>query len=208
MFNEQKVAQMSAFFLNQSDGKKLSNLKLMTLLYIAERESVREFGYPMSEDKFLSMPHGPVLSMTLELMNGNIESQPNGWEFWVSDKENHEMSLRNQFISLEDLDELSCAELELLQGVWNQFGTMDKWQISKWTHENCVEWKNPHGSIQPIDFQSMACAVGFNTTTAKDLQERINEENYIEKLFKDLSLNQETLGREFTVDFRDLYQTH
>jgi len=205
MFNEQKVAQMSAFFLNQSDGKKLSNLKLMTLLYIAERESVREFGYPMSEDKFLSMPHGPVLSMTLELMNGNIESQPNGWEFWVSDKENHEMSLRNQFISLEDLDELSCAELELLQGVWNQFGTMDKWQISKWTHDNCVEWKNPHGSILPIEFQDIARAVGFNKETAIDLQESFNSRIYIEKLFEDLSSNQEDLGREFTVDFYDLY---
>lgn len=188
MFNEQKVAQMSAFFLNQADKKTLSNLKLMTLLYIAERESVREFGYPMSEDMCLSMPHGPVLSMTLELMNGNIESQPNGWEFWVSDKENHEIALKKQFVNLEDLDELNRAELELLQRLWEQFGSMDKWQIRDWTHVYCAEWKNPH-SIQPIDFQDIACAVGFNKETVIDLQERFNSRIYIEKLFEDLSSN-------------------
>ena len=69
MFNEQKVAQMAAFFLNQTSEKQMSRLKLMKLLYLAERESVRYSGFSMSDDKFLSMPHGPVLSMTLELMS-------------------------------------------------------------------------------------------------------------------------------------------
>lgn len=186
MFNEQKVAQMAAFFLNQTTDKRLPNLKLMKLLYIAERESVRDSGFPMSEDKCVSMPHGPVLSMTLDLMNGNVESQPNGWEFWVSDKEGHEISLRNQFTSLEDLDELSRAELELLQQVWHQFGAMNQWQIRDWTHDHCVEWKNPQGSSRPIDFQDMARAVGFDAATARDLQKRLAEENYIEELFATL----------------------
>lgn len=186
MFNEQKVAQMAAFFLNQTTNKRMAHLKLMKLLYIAERESVREFGFPMSKDKCVSMPHGPVLSMTLDLMNGNVESQSNGWEFWMSDKENHEISLRNQFISSEDLDELSRAELELLQQVWNQFGTMNKWQIRDWTHDHCTEWQNPQGSSCPIDFQEMALAVGFDVATARDLQERLAEENYIEELFATL----------------------
>lgn len=183
MFNEQKVAQMAAFFLNQTSEKRMSHLKLMKLLYLAERESIRESGFPMSEDKYVSMPHGPVLSMTLDLMNGNVESQSNGWEFWVSDKEDHEISLRKLFNSLEDLDELSRSELELLQRIWDQFGSMNKWQIRDWTHDYCTEWKNPHGSSQPIDFQKMACAVGFDAKVSKELQERLNEENYIEQLF-------------------------
>ena len=94
----------------------MPHLKLMKLLYLADREAVRNFGLPISGDKMVSMPHGPVLSMTLNLMDGDVESCPGGWEAWISDKENHELSLR-QPLNPEDLDELAPAELEVLRSV-------------------------------------------------------------------------------------------
>jgi uncharacterized phage-associated protein len=76
MFNERKVAQMAAFFLGQVQGGRMSHLKLMKLLYLAEREALRSLGLHLTGDHLVSMPHGPVLSMTLNLMDGNIESHP------------------------------------------------------------------------------------------------------------------------------------
>lgn len=186
MFNERKVAQIAAYFLDQTEGKRMSHLKLMKLLYLADREAVRQFGFSISEDKFVAMPHGPVLSMTLDLMNGHVESQPNGWEFWISDKENHEVSLNNPLISLENLDELSEVELDILQQVWKQFGSMDQWKIRDWTHDNCAEWRDPNGSSCPIDFQEMAQAVGFNSEDAKELQANKEAWYKIEQLFASL----------------------
>jgi uncharacterized phage-associated protein len=61
MFSEQKVAQMAAFFLHEGrDCMPL--LKLIKLLYLADRESLRLHGMPISGDLVVAMPHGPVLS--------------------------------------------------------------------------------------------------------------------------------------------------
>ncbi|MCC7279662.1 MAG: SocA family protein [Chromatiaceae bacterium] len=182
MFNERKVAQMAAFYLGQVPECRMSHLKLMKLLYLADREAVRAFGFTMSGDRMVSMPHGPVLSMTLNLMDGDVESGVGGWEEWISDKENHELSLR-QPLRVESLDELSPAEIEVLTAVWSTFGPMDQWEIRDWTHHNCAEWEDPRGSSYPISFERLALALGFNGSVVSELAARIQEEQEIDKLF-------------------------
>lgn len=63
LFNEKKAAQAAAFFLFQA-GQPVSVLKLTKLLYLAERRSFERHGSPMIGDRLVSMPHGPVLSVT------------------------------------------------------------------------------------------------------------------------------------------------
>lgn len=182
MFNERKAAQMAAFFLGQHPVGRMSHLKLMKLLYLADREAVRQFGFPMTGDRMVAMPHGPVLSQTLNLMDGDSESGPDGWEAWISDKENHELSLR-QPLEPDALDELSPAELDVLHAVWQEFGAMGKWAIRDWTHAHCPEWRDPRGSSNPIPFERLACAVGFDASTAKELATRIQAEHEVDRLF-------------------------
>ena len=157
----------------------------MRLLYLADREAVRAFGLPISGDRFVSMPHGPVLSMTLNLMDGDVESKAGGWEEWVSDKENHELSLRKAFVP-EDLDELSQAEMAVLDSVWRQFGAMDKWEIRDWTHQHCPEWKDPQGSSNPISYKSLARALGFDEAAATEVALHIEAEQEVDRLFAGL----------------------
>lgn len=182
MFSERKAAQMAAFFLGQSQDGRMSHLKLMKLLYLADREAVRSFGWPISGDRLVSMPHGPVLSMTLNLMDGDVESHEGGWEEWISDKENHELSLRRP-LDLSKLDELAPAELDVLSTVWAKFGAMGKWEIRDWTHENCAEWKDPKGSSNPISYEALARALGFDEASAIELAAQIQAEQEIDRLF-------------------------
>jgi uncharacterized phage-associated protein len=182
MFNERKAAQMAAFFLGQSPERKMSHLKLMKLLYLSDREAVRAFGWPISGDRLVSMPHGPVLSQTLNLMDGDVESRPGGWEEWISDKENHEISLR-QPLKAGALDELAPAEIDVLNAVWGQFGSMGKWEIRDWTHKHCAEWKDPKGSSIPIQYEALARAVGFDEASADELAAQIQAEQEIDRIF-------------------------
>jgi len=181
-FNERKAAQIAAFFLDKSTEKKMPHLKLMKLMYLSDREAVRRFGHLISGDHLVSMPHGPVLSMTLNLMDGDVESQAGGWEEWISDKDNHELSLRRSLDQVS-LDELSPAEIDVLQAVWEKFGGMGKWEIRDWTHQYCTEWKDPYGSSFPIEYATLAHAVGFNRIQAQQLAEQIKEEREIDALF-------------------------
>ncbi len=182
MFNERKVAQMAAFFLGQPPECRMSHLKLMKLLYLSDREAMREFGWPISGDQLVSMPHGPVLSQTLNLMDGDVESMPGGWEDLISDKEDHELSLRGP-IHVTDLDELSPAEIDVLKGVWAKFGSMGKWEIRDWTHQHCAEWQDPRGSSIAIEYETLARAVGYDREAAGELAAQIRTQQEIDRLF-------------------------
>jgi uncharacterized phage-associated protein len=184
MFNERKVSQMAAYFL-QKRGGRMSHLKLMKLLYLAEREALRLYGDSMSGDCPVSMPHGPVLSMTLNLMDGDIESQAGGWDSLISAKENHELSLQTQ-LQLEDLDELSKADVKILESTWNQFGQLSRWEIRDYTHHHCKEWEDPHGSSRPISFEKLFQSLGRPADEAKRMADHIEEQRHIDEIFSAL----------------------
>jgi uncharacterized phage-associated protein len=184
MFNERKVAQMAAYLLAKGETR-MAHLKLMKLLYLADRRSMDVYGFPISGDHVVAMPHGPVLSMTLNLIDGDVESCENGWESWISDKENHEVSLK-RMPSPELLDELSAADLNALDAVWNDFGHMNRWQIRDYTHNHCPEWKDPNGSSVAIPYEDIFGALGKTPEAASELSARIEAERSLDKLFASL----------------------
>ncbi|KJV06263.1 hypothetical protein VZ94_12415 [Methylocucumis oryzae] len=184
MLNERKVTQMAAYFLHKRGGR-MSHLKLMKLLYLADRESLRLYGLSMSGDCMVSMPHGPVLSMTLNLMDGDVESLPGGWESFISAKENHELALKTE-LQADTLDELSKADTDVLETIWQQFGNLSRWQIRDYTHQHCPEWEDPHGSSKPIGFEKLFQALGRSSDEAKRLADHIGEQHHIDELFATL----------------------
>lgn len=183
-FNEPKVSQMAAYFLCKRGGL-MSHLKLMKLLYLADRECLRLYGFSMTGDYLVSMPHGPVLSMTLNLMDGDVESCENGWEHFISAKENHELSLKEN-VDLNLLDELSAADLQILESAWKKFGSMNRWEIRDYTHKFCAEWEDPHGSSKPIKFEKLFQSVGISPDNAERLAAQLEEQQHIDELFAEL----------------------
>jgi uncharacterized phage-associated protein len=170
-FNERKAAEASAFFLIRSGGHmQLEILKLMKLLYLAERLSYERFGEPLIGDRLVSMPHGPVLSITYNYLNGEIESR-NGWTDWINDRSGRLISLKNpeRIKSPEDdLRYLSDDDLTILDEIWDNFGAMTATQLRNYTHENCPEWTDPDGSMIPINLNSLFNELGFSANKATE----------------------------------------
>ena len=182
MFNENKIAQMAAYFLGKRGGR-MSHLKLMKLLYLAERRSLQVYGLPMSGDKPSALPHGPVLTMTLDLMDGHPSQD--GWDTWISDKDNYEVGLKRS-AERSALDELSDADLEILESVWKEFGHFTRWDIKNYTHEHCPEWTDPHGSSRPIPYVDILRAVGKSEEEAQAISKYIESMDAVDKLFRAL----------------------
>ncbi len=153
--NERKAAEMAVFFLLKTREGRMSHLKLMKLLYLSDRESFRTRGFSISNDLMVSMKHGPVLSKTLNLINGYEQSAPDGWNSLISAREDHQVSC-NAGLKVEDLKKLSEKELDILESVWNKFGRMDQWEIRDYTHDNCPEWQDPGDSSFPIELDAMS----------------------------------------------------
>lgn len=149
-FNTRKSAQVAAYFCAKQEGT-IPVLKLVKLIYLADRQFMSECGFPITNDKHVSMQHGPVNSITYDLIGGGLESD--AWSDLISDRgEGHVVSLKRPLTDDDD-DELSEAEIEAMQTVWDQFGGMTKYGIRDWTHKHCPEWEDPHGSSYPIPLE-------------------------------------------------------
>ncbi len=165
MFNEPKAAQAEPWFLRQAGGR-MPHLKLMKLMYLADRAALDDFGFSIAGDRAVSMPHGSVLSMTLNLVNGDIESGEDGWESWISDRADHEVALRERPAGRDALDQISAADEVVLARIWREFGHIGKWHIRDYTHDHCPEWEDPQGSSRPISFERMFTVPGCSAEDA------------------------------------------
>lgn len=163
---------MAAFFA-QKQGGTINILKLTKLLYLADRESIEQYGFPISFDHAVSMPQGPVLTRVLHLTQGSGgRSDQAQWDEWISDKGQHLVSL-NREISVADLDELSEADIEILDTVWTNFGHMDQWTLVDYTHEHLPEWQDPNDSMIPMSDEDRLVAILGDNDEAKAMAEEI-----------------------------------
>lgn len=183
-FNDEKVAQMSAYFLMKRGGR-MSHLKLMKLLYLADRESMDQIDEPITADVPVSMKNGPVLSQTYDLMKGETPSA--AWQKWVADIQDHEVTLRAEISDREDLDELSDFDIEILEKVWAEHGHKTRWNLVDFTHERCAEWRDPGYSSVPIDPKSQFFALGRPIEQAERLRDYLLERRQLGHLWKELS---------------------
>ena len=183
IFSEQKVAQMAAYFL-QRRGGRMAYIKLMKLLYLADRESMDRYSAPMSHDSHVSMPQGAVLSATLNLITGQIQSPV--WRSWVTPEASFEVSLTRDVIEFDDLDELSEADLEIMDHVWEQFGQMRRWELVNYTHDHLPEWVDPGRSSSPINPRAVFRALGRDEQQAESLARDLFERKSLGRAISEL----------------------
>lgn len=178
-FNVRKAAQIAAFFAREQGGA-INVLKLTKLVYIADRFNMQRYDFPISGDNFVSMDHGPVNSITYNYING-MEDQRNCWAEFLQDRNGYRVGLVRDALSDDDLDELSRAELQTLKDVWAEFGRMDQFQLRDWTHQNCPEWEDPHGSSAAIPFERVLG--NLDKPNARDIAEDILAQRRVTEAF-------------------------
>lgn len=148
MFREDKVTAAAWWFVNKNGGP-LPHVKLMKLLYLAERKWLLERGVMMFEDTFVSMAKGPVLSSTYDSMkrgSRTIGKQGYVWQQHLSAINNHQISKKSD---LDVLDFLTPKQVQFLESTWQEHGHLSEDQIVEFAHE-LREWKNTNSSI-PIN---------------------------------------------------------
>jgi uncharacterized phage-associated protein len=157
-YNVRKAAQVTAYFAIQAGGS-INVLKLAKLLYLADRRCLEKYDFPMLFDTYVSMDHGPVTSSTLNYVSGTLEDGEN-WDTFVADRAGNEVGIARGDLSVDDLDELSDAELNILDETWGRLGHLQKYAIRDFTHDNCPEWEDPHGTSIPIPYERVLKFLG------------------------------------------------
>jgi uncharacterized phage-associated protein len=154
---------MAAYFLYRTDGGQMEHVKLMNLMYLADRKAIDLFGFSISNDEYWAMKMGPVLATVLNLMSGfeDLGSQK-VWAEWVSAKENYQVSHQKK-VTENDLDELADEEIAVLRDVFNEFGKWAMQNLINYTHQ-LREWIDPGNSRLPITIRDILEALGKSET--------------------------------------------
>ena len=162
-YNPKKAAQTIAYFAMR-EGGSINVLKVIKLVYLADRESLRLRGHPIQDEPRFSLRHGPVNSTTLNHLNGKHPENQLVWQKVLKARDDKIVGVVNNDLTEAELDMLSTRELSILNDVWDKLGHMDRFELAEWTHvpENVAEWQDPNGSRRTISLEQMMAAVGLD----------------------------------------------
>ena len=178
-FKAKKAAQVGAYFA-KANGGRINVLKLVKLVYLADRHAMELYDAPILNDAFVSMNKGPVNSYTYDRLKLNAVVEPE-WREFLQERSGHSVSLANPTLAVEDLDELSRADLRVLAEIWAKFGKMDRFELAEFTHEYCKEWVNPNGSSTDIPLERIFHYLGRKNST--ELAATLREQDEIDRTF-------------------------
>ena len=166
--------------LLRHEGKQASRLRLLKLIYIADRESLKKTGLPILGSKIVAMQHGPLHSEILDLIKGNHIQEP-AWS-------RHFRSVgRNVLLDEEpETGRLSRYEIELLIRVVDERIDLDDYQLAVETH-GFQEWLEVYpdpkeNTSHPIPITLLIDSVGRNADKAAILQDMGDSEAF-DRLF-------------------------
>jgi uncharacterized phage-associated protein len=146
-FNLIKSIEVLAHFLRTGPMDKV---KLMKLVYLADRQYFIEYGIPITGDSQYAMPYGPVPSNTLEALNGGLAGNHIFRYIHVDDAE---VSLRHD----PGTQNLSPQECAVLATVTTDHAAKSTWTLVRETHR-LPEYSEAYieGTSRPIPYERIA----------------------------------------------------
>jgi uncharacterized phage-associated protein len=179
-FNEKKATQAAARLLKRrGQGDMMSYMKLIKLLYFADREALLRWGSPITTDAYISMKRGPVLSRLHDLITeGASPGELHFWEEHIQPCGDHEVKLVND----PSNGELSEIEEELLDEVFARLGHLNRWDIVEEAHK-LPEWKDPQGSAIPIDIVDILRAGHKSPQDIEAISKELEAAEHVHALF-------------------------
>ena len=84
----------------------------------------------------------------------------------------YELTLRNP-VAQKNLGELSEAEFDVLDAVWEEFGSLGRWELRDYTHIHCPEWEDLRGSSHPVPYHRVFRVLGRSPQEARESSDRI-----------------------------------
>lgn len=167
-FDETKATQAAAYFLALRGGQ-MHYIKLVKLLYLADREALLRWGSPVTTDRHVSMDNGPVTSRILSLITED-RPKPIWSQFISAPLGEYEVKL------LKDAptDRLSRAEEKLMREIFDQYGHRNRWDIIDNVMHKLPEWQDPQGSSIPIQIRDILKAAGESEEEIRAVLKELN----------------------------------
>ena len=175
-FDAEKITEAAALFI-QLDGGRIEVLKLMKLIYLSEREGFRKRGVPIYGGRYYSLPHGPIISEGLALIDGQgMQNDQAVWDRSISSRDGNWLSL----VGDGETGSLSVSEIKMIKGVHAEHGEKSAWELRNWCHENLPEYEEIEKGRIPITLKEIGLAV---KTSPFLITEEAATQNFLHNVF-------------------------
>lgn len=137
-----KMSQIIGYIFKVSGMVKLNRVKLIKLIWAADRYHIRKYGRLVSEDTYYAMNHGPVSSLALDI------AQLTEWKF-----NSDEYDFLGKLFNIDrkdtwieggiiiDEDYLSETDKEAIEFAWETFGKYEDFYLADNISHRYPEWK-------------------------------------------------------------------
>jgi hypothetical protein len=152
-------------------GGAVNVFPLLKTLYLTDRRLLEVCHRPLSGDTYVSLPKGPILSETYNLLQGKHPDKTlqNEWNGHFS-KTHHRVTP----VAAIDEDGLSELEEKTLEATSDLVAKLTPAQLEKLLHENLPEWEDPQGSSKPIFLKTLLeKGLGFSPAKAATIEKEI-----------------------------------
>ncbi|MCH7885956.1 MAG: SocA family protein [Planctomycetes bacterium] len=177
--DKQKAVQAAAVLLKCAPNWQMSRLRLLKLMYLADRASLSDKGRPITGDQIVAMDHGPVLSGVYDFIK-NTHADPEPWPSHIQ-SQHHDVLL----MSDPGVGDLSRYEVGKLQELWGEYEDISDWRLVEDVVDKLpeyLEYKPAPRSRRPIPFRAILTAVGRANDVDRILQEAA-EERMLDRLW-------------------------
>lgn len=180
-FDIQKKIQAAAL-LARLEGGRVDRVRLLKLLYIADRDSLAERGIPIIGGRVAALDNGPLHCDVYSMIKseGEHDAEVEAAREWgvIFKNDNHSIVLKTD----PEILDLSEFEVEKLTDAWDRHKDLDTWELVEKTHE-FEEWKRFQrtGSSHTIPMESILSAVGYNIQDIAAIQREADAHGRLQK---------------------------
>ena len=175
-FNERKATAAAAFLLAQ-EGGTMDYMRLVKLLYLAERETLARLAHPLTGDAYYALDQGPILSRVVDL----CKSASRGvWSAQIERSGLWAVRLK----TAPDLGSLSPAETTILEEIAKAHRDNDQWELSTLMHR-LPEWRDPRGARVEIAPTDILAALGKTPEQIRAILDEAEDDARVDALFRE-----------------------
>ncbi len=143
-FNGKKATEFAVAFIEKSN--EITYLMLITLMYLADREALIQWGRPISGDEYFSL---------LKNVYSTIKWSKY-WSEYIEKSAKYTVALSKPCLR----DDLSEAEENLIDEVFTEYGHWNQWKLVEHLHNTLPEWKGSDKYSLPILTQDIILKAG------------------------------------------------
>jgi len=154
-FHFKKAVQAVAHLLRTEPSWRMNYMRLLKLLYIADRESIKETGEPITGDRAFAMERGPVLTRLYDLIMERDKNSPEWNRFFQ--KVHYDLEMTQD----PGMADLCRYEADKLREIAERYADEDEIALVQRVHQ-FEEWKKyapREGASRPIPFREILEAV-------------------------------------------------